>query len=676
MRPIPAPRIGDCHGLLRAIDARDRVRLDELLTDSPAEDLYPPGLENALGRTRQLMSYARAAGLLREDRGTVELTEIGKRYTRAGERDRPFEVSPSQAEWLRRQLREKHMTDSIYHGLAIGLSLLSSSPDVRVSMLDFGRALGYLGRAGWEEENTLRVQGERHLRLLADLELIDDEHRLTETGSRTKSDLTLPIHMSLPDLAAQLNPGGAEAVRAAADAELGVAAEVEAAAEPAEAAPEPAAAATAMDTGEYQDVGPGAWAPADATAAAGDESGVAPADATVPAGDESGVTPADATVPAGDESAVAPADATAPAGDEGAAAPADATAPAGDEAAAAPAEAAAPPREDLGAVPGAPSGPAPGQPAPAAPDRPAVAPGPSDAPTVISPPRPDHPPAPPAPPRPATPPPAVSPAARAPVPGEVAAPPAAAPTFVPAGEIEAAAVERGLVIDAGVYANVAAALESGRHLLLVGPPGAGKTALALAVAKAAVSSGRARGAVLVSGAGERVADQVIAAARRERWLVIDDVNQRTVDEALAPLAPFLDRLPVTLPGDEGEETAPDAWRLVGTAAARPTTTAALLGRFAIVELPDHESLEAAIAEAAGNDPVAAAAVTRLLALRELAPLGAGPFLAAARHAAARRAAAPADELTLAREVHAAYLAPLLGELDSAGRARVEQLLAG
>ena len=64
MRPIPAPRLGDSHGLLRAIDERDRLRLDEFVTEFAVEELYPPDLENALGRTRQFISFARAAGLV------------------------------------------------------------------------------------------------------------------------------------------------------------------------------------------------------------------------------------------------------------------------------------------------------------------------------------------------------------------------------------------------------------------------------------------------------------------------------------------------------------------------------------------------------------------------------------------------------------------------------------
>ncbi|MGH2969303.1 MAG: hypothetical protein ACRDK0_09595, partial [Solirubrobacteraceae bacterium] len=259
MRPIPAPRIGESHGLLRAINQRERVRLDEFVTEFPTEELFPPGLENALGRTRQFVSYARAAGLAKEDRGTVELTEIGKRYVRAGDADKPFAVSEAQAEWLRRQLLEKHMTDSIYHGLAIGLSLLSSvAPGTRVSTLDFGRSLGYLGRAGWDNDNTLQIQGERYLVLLRDLELIDEERGLTQTGSQIKSELTLPIHMSLLDIAGQQNPGGPEAVRAEGEAEW--AQQAEAPAEPAAAAPAQAApvAEPEEEEDEWQDVGPGA----------------------------------------------------------------------------------------------------------------------------------------------------------------------------------------------------------------------------------------------------------------------------------------------------------------------------------------------------------------------------------------------------------------------------------
>src|SRR5919197_1699995 len=267
MRPIPAPRIGDAHGLLRAISERYRVRLDEFVTEFSIDDLFPPGLENALGRTRQFVSFARAAGLVKEDRGVVELTEIGKRYIKSADPGKFFDVSSGQAEWLRRQLREKHMTDSIYHGAAIGLSLLASSPpDFRVGTLDFGRALAYLARAGWDNDNTFQSQGERYAVFLQDLELIDGNWRLTRTGEQTRAELTLPIHMSIKDLAGQLNPGGVDAAVAEGEAEWRDR-DAAAAAPAAPAAPDAPTAPPASEEDEYEEFGAAA-APSPAPAPA------------------------------------------------------------------------------------------------------------------------------------------------------------------------------------------------------------------------------------------------------------------------------------------------------------------------------------------------------------------------------------------------------------------------
>ena len=158
---------------------------------------------------------------MNEDRGTVELTDMGKRYIRAGDPERPWDVSPGQAEWLQRLLRERHMTDSIYHGAAIGLSLYASlPPDFRVSTLDFGRALSQLGRTGWDSEDTIASQGRRYTTFLRDLGVIDHERRVTAAGRELRDELMLPAHRALADLAAELNPGGREAARAEGEADL------------------------------------------------------------------------------------------------------------------------------------------------------------------------------------------------------------------------------------------------------------------------------------------------------------------------------------------------------------------------------------------------------------------------------------------------------------------------
>jgi hypothetical protein len=94
-------RLGDTHGLLRALDARGRLRTDEFATEFAAEELYPPDLENAFARTRQLLAYTREAGLAHEYHGILELTDAGRRYIRAGSPERPFDVVPAQEAVLR-----------------------------------------------------------------------------------------------------------------------------------------------------------------------------------------------------------------------------------------------------------------------------------------------------------------------------------------------------------------------------------------------------------------------------------------------------------------------------------------------------------------------------------------------------------------------------------------------
>jgi MoxR-like ATPase len=769
MRPIPAPRIGDAHGLLRAIDQRGRLRTDEFVTEFPLDQLFPPDLENALGRMRHFISYARSAGLVKEDRGIVELTDVGRRYVRAGDPAAPYDVSAQQAEWLRRQLRERHMTDSIFHGLAIGLSLLASLPlDRRVSTLDFGRSLAYLGRAGWDNENTFAIQGERYLVLLTELELIDADHRLTATGEQVRGELTLPVHMSLLDIAAQLHPGGAEAVRLDAEAEW--------------SPTEPPAT--------YHDVGPGAWSPAPPAASNG-EAALPAANAAGPLAEGpvrdgreavegtqgpvgDGRTAHEGTPePVGDPNAAE--EAQEPVGDaweavegtqgpvgDGRAAGGEAQGPVGDpnavEATPGPIgdereageETGEPSRageatraipsvrppivprasdpgwpgpEAPAAGPAAPPTPKPPSAGPAAPPGveskppsagPAAPPGaapvaPSEAPAPPSRVEPEAPSEAPAPPPGAVPkapaaapappgvdtPTAISPVGAAPdrpAPAEVATAPgdlnagreaassgglrSVVDGFLDPVAIRAAAEAAGLRLPDGVYAGIAAALGNGKHLLLVGAPGAGKTALALAVARAAAQAGRARGATLLT-ARHRWQDEalLVESGKQGRWVIVDELDRARLDRALGPLSSFLAGLPARLPG--GDEVKPDrAWRLVATAQAVPRGSAALLRRFATVEVPPppRDALEAALRAAAQGDPTALAAAERLLALADVAPLGAGVFLDAARHAAARHAAAPADAATLAREAYDAYLAPLLGDLDDEARRRVRAAL--
>ena len=268
-----------------------------------------------------------------------------------------------------------------------------------------------------------------------------------------------------------------------------------------------------------------------------------------------------------------------------------------------------------------------------------------------------------------------------------------AESFLDPEQVKKAADNRGLVIDEGVYAAAIAALASGRHLVLTGGAGSGKTALALAIAEAAVRQGRCKsilfttaGSGLNSGEtfGRRYHDGgkdvftpglVPSAISNDQWLVIDELERIRLDRVLGRVSTVLGGHPMDLPGG-GELRPPESWRVLATMndlSSVATTSPALRRRFVFIEVPalEQADLEKLVDTWAAGDDVAKAVGTRLIAIDAVTPLGPGLYRDAIMYVKARRKLAPADETHLTLEALAGFVLPQLEGLgdDDRGRGR-------